>query len=85
MRLLWLIQALIAQALLPLVKDNAELDLLLNNVIMSGWVLFHDAEGMLPPDKLEQVLMIGRFILMFIILVVSSEMIDIVKGVMNVE
>lgn len=68
MKLCWLIQALVCQAVLPLIKDNWELEFKVQNMVMSGWVLFHDAEHMLPPEQMAQVLIVGRFLLALIVL-----------------
>lgn len=81
MRLIWLVQAKVAEALLPFAKDNMDLDLKLNNIMYSGYMLF-DNPDMLPPEKLEEVLTMGRLMVIIAIFVVSSMISSVIMLVM---
>ncbi len=77
MRLIFLCQALVAQAILPLVKDG-DFAMKLDQMAMSGWMLFDDP-GMLPAEKMEEVINMGRLLLMFMAIVLASEISDILR------
>lgn len=75
MKLIWLIQALVCQALIPLSQNNPELNMKLHNIVQSGWILFHDAEGLLTPQQMAMALRVGRFLLALIVFFLSMQIV----------
>lgn len=82
MKMAWLLLAILASAVLPLLRGRVDFDteLKIESMIQSGFIL-QDAEHILPPDHLEMVLKRGRLMLAIIVCFTLYSIIDkVVNG-----